>query len=338
MSYISKPIYFFQPVEPVPQVIGKAIDSFNDNEWLPYHNLDDGQILHHYTTSNGLTGILDTKSIWCGLITSFNDPAELSYGKAIIQKKIHETMQYEKKNEIKILLEEIEKSIDQFEPLYDTYVACFCEDGNLLPQWRSYGGSGSGYSLGLEFTSNTKFSHSIEENFESHVILRKIIYQQDKQNSLIEKYFDMIIKSFYELVEGRQTYSQPYIKDQATKLSFLIANICFDMIFSFKNSVFEQEKEWRIIKAFQKEYRPNLIHYKIQSGELIPYIHTYFFNNTAGKQIFPLKAIRFGPKLDEIKTKDTIEQVLKKSAALKHDVSLNPDDIKITSAGYRLRW
>jgi hypothetical protein len=33
------------------------------------------------------------------------------------------------------------------------YLSCFCEDDNLLSQWRAYGTSG-GYSLGFQFSFN----------------------------------------------------------------------------------------------------------------------------------------------------------------------------------------
>jgi len=37
----------------------------------------------------------------------------------------------------------------------DFYVCCFCEEDDLLSQWRSYGANGTGVSLGFESTGFT---------------------------------------------------------------------------------------------------------------------------------------------------------------------------------------
>jgi hypothetical protein len=39
-----------------------------------------------------------------------------------------------------------------YDPMYATFVACFCENGNLLSQWRAYART-AGYSIGFDRAS-----------------------------------------------------------------------------------------------------------------------------------------------------------------------------------------
>jgi hypothetical protein len=115
------------------------------------------------------------------------------------------------------------------------------------------------------------------------------------------------------------------------------SNIFFDLIWSFKNPAFGEEKEWRLIKTRAANKQPELLKFRETNHGLIPYLDTYIYNTDNNSKYFPIKSIRFGPALDVIKTRSTIELFLYKSSTKKSNIFINPHNVIIEDAGYKLR-
>jgi hypothetical protein len=62
-------------------------------------------------------------------------------------------------------------------------IVSFCENGDLLSQWRAYGAKGSGYSLGFEPSALTR--NPLGDHFPSSRLLRKAIYDLPTKRALI---------------------------------------------------------------------------------------------------------------------------------------------------------
>lgn len=56
------------------------------------------------------------------------------------------------------------------------FIACFCEQGDLLSQWRGYGGGAPAFSLGLDLSSLATFGHLGPNTY-----LRKVVYAKAEQ-------------------------------------------------------------------------------------------------------------------------------------------------------------
>lgn len=99
-------------------------------------------LIYHYTTITGLIGIISHKELWASDCRFLNDGTELSYAKEIFFNEV-----------TKLELPSIYgggyrlpgSSLSGFQ----MFIACFCEDGDLLSQWRGYG-TEQGYSLGFD--------------------------------------------------------------------------------------------------------------------------------------------------------------------------------------------
>ncbi len=334
MSYDAKPIYLMSPVSSTMQ---GAIDSFH-SYWLPLHSYTDQLVLYHYTTLNGLKGILQTKSLWCTDTSSLNDPMELRYGKKLITDKLNEIIEIEENMLIKDLLSELIGYVNVFDTnLYRVFIACFCEDDNLLSQWRAYAGKGVGYNIGFNFSSDTKFSHH-QENIsdESHIILRKIIYDPVKQDEVISRSINNIIeeaKRVEESLLGRSGLPDAWSSQAALEA----VNILFDVIMSLKNPVFEEEKEWRLIKVIDPNRLLTLLQFRNIDERLALYLSTIIYENNEGNYCCPISKIKFGPILDEKITKSNLELFVNNLASSDSNIKLNPTGISIESSGYVLR-
>ncbi len=101
--------------------------------------------LCHYTSGPGLHGILSSNSIWGGNYAFMNDRSEFNYGRDLFTAMLAERAHASQDEQIRrILVAAMEPNI--FE-VFDLYLACFCEEPDLLSQWRGYGGQDSRYCL-----------------------------------------------------------------------------------------------------------------------------------------------------------------------------------------------
>ena len=71
MSYTAKPIYFLNPARSTP-LIKTAMESFL-NSWLLKHHEPEDLVLYHYTSLEGLKGIINSRSIWATHTSTLND-------------------------------------------------------------------------------------------------------------------------------------------------------------------------------------------------------------------------------------------------------------------------
>jgi hypothetical protein len=96
-------------------------------------------LLWHYTTFEGLIGILHDNALRATFSQTLNDGSEWAFGKEIVKRFPIP------KNVSKAL-----KSPLVVDPPKAIFVTCFCERPDLLSMWRSYTVSGGGYCLGFD--------------------------------------------------------------------------------------------------------------------------------------------------------------------------------------------
>ncbi len=336
MSYDAKPIWFYQ-VSKSSSHIRQAIDKFY-RSWLPEHSRSADLQLYHYTTLKGLKGIIGNRSIRLTHTSTLNDPTELKYGKELILSILNNELSNKHEEIIEKLLFALISQIEIFdEIIYQTYVACFCESSSLLSQWRAYGHRGGGYNLGFEFTSDTKFyhtpGHSEEESF---VILRKIIYEPDKQKKLITDYVSLIVSYANDAIKYFKNHDG-IPKGWASSAALESASILFDLMLSFKNSVFSEENEWRLILTRTHWYKPDQLQFGENEKGLTPYIETHIIERKEDKTVFPLRTIKFGPMLDISSTKSALKLYVRKEAVSENNIKIDANKIHISDAGFSLR-
>ncbi|WP_141563155.1 DUF2971 domain-containing protein [Teichococcus rhizosphaerae] len=170
-------------------------------EWVSWHETNakednintkqkennSGKNVYHYTDANGLIGIMKNESLWATNVNFLNDRREFSYVRDLFEESVQEIDDTKKK-----LLEKISNYHNSWLENSDidgVFVLCFCEDGNLLSQWRSYAGSGAGYALGFK-KSDLFEANSIDKNDEAakEIFFRKIIYDKDYQIEWVNKF------------------------------------------------------------------------------------------------------------------------------------------------------
>jgi hypothetical protein len=130
---------------------------------------DSPAILYHYTTSAGLLGIIESKSLWASDAEFLNDAQELRFGR----ERLYEALlgaaaeldgagaPPEDRSRARL----IESAASHLNPgsspflgrqAHAAFITCFCEAGDLLSQWRGYGHSG-GYAIGFRTAEMADF-------------------------------------------------------------------------------------------------------------------------------------------------------------------------------------
>src|SRR5579864_408275 len=168
--------------------------------------------LFHYTTADGLKGIVETKCIWATAAIYLNDASEIAYGYTVLDQVFAE---WEKANEgnssfgvtilqvVRDMANDNRKQLDSV-PIY---LACFCEKGNLLSQWRAYGQTG-GYSIGFIVRSTDRSGFygigkptlvNLKPESEDYVAkLVRVIYEPTKQKERLNTILAYFLPLFDE--------------------------------------------------------------------------------------------------------------------------------------------
>jgi len=183
-------------------VLSKWNELFNPAQVPPF--------LFHYTTFEGLKGILKDNALRATFSQSLNDGSEWEFGRSVVRKYP--------------VPEEMAKALAPPSPWAEPapksiFVTCFCEESDLLSMWRSYSVHGGGYCLGFDGPHLANLQRErLEKLGEFAARLVKVYYGE----------------SLPPLVEG-------LLKSGAhSTAEWVLENI-------IKHHGFVEEKEWRII-------------------------------------------------------------------------------------------
>lgn len=284
---------------------------------------DEYETLFHYTTFNGLYGIVENNTIWATHFKYLNDKSEYSifeerlteYLKPIIHEKIRE-MLADGKILPNHLPSDIENLVSDEVSIYksavykatygESYVASFCGSANdsyviengLLSQWRGYGRDG-GYSI--EFDTNILIKMMKMEGIEYNyaLIMGDVIYENE-ENKILEEFSDKIKNLSNHICE--------IIESQVTGAEIPNGDLALEAMLSIpprlKHRSFSEEKEVRIVGTFlprlvagndltkgSRDSSRKQRRLRQRGSEIVPYIELF----DADKSSLPIRRIVVGP-------------------------------------------
>ena len=254
-------------------------------------------ILYHYTSIDGLLGILDKNVLWATQYRYLNDSTEFKFARIIIESLSG--------SKYSVLTEDtISKAVAYFDimnRIYDLYSCSFSKEGDLLSQWRSYCPKEGGFSLGFNYAS-------LKEKWGDELFWCRY---ENSPNQEEDKTFDGPSEGFCKRVA--EILNQPGYKNPQSNmrsgsnlydLDSLPSNIKklldkHDMLFNdnklnelrrftilsslIKDSSFAEECESRYIELLLKEQIFEdipVIKFRSKNGLLIPYKEIFFPANS----------------------------------------------------------
>ncbi len=289
--------------------------------------------LYHYTTWEGLLGILDSQSLWATNYKFLNDYSEIvlfkdklislvhPYAsktvKKIIQQFPHIKGKVNEKGGIgKVIRHEAEVLVDaQYSALGDQiYILSFCgqhsnhniSDNGLLSQWRGYG-SGGGAAVVFDTKKLEEILDLETSRFEySAVYLADIVYSDDDRKLREELSQDLsviadVINEFFEF----NTFCNRKFVDASKAFHPFVRCIT-----RYKHYGFSEENEVRVIalptvidgelerraKADGVRLRPEKeVKFLKRGGQRVPYIDLFDSSDTQ----LPIDRIIIGPHIEK---------------------------------------
>ena len=333
MSYTAQRANLIHPNSDLIEDVKSVIDLFENDIWLPASSSSKPLILYHYTSVEGLIGILESCSLWCTDVKYLNDPIELKYGKKLIYDKLQGYLKMEENAILNAILKNLSQIIGILHK-YDVYISCFSQEDNLLSQWKNYASKGKGFNLGIEFNTEcdvrTKTACIGDISKEHYPVLRRVVYEEKEQNFIIEDFISKIIRSTKEALKSNDEIDWPPIVLYAS-------NVLIELMLSFKNHNFREEREWRLITVLDKKYKQELRKFRVKDNEVVPYLDNYLYENANGITEFPLRTIKSGPGLEDERTLSTIDLLLQNKAIFSKNIIINSDKVSISNSGYSIK-
>lgn len=302
----------------------QLIYQVHSHELVPDANALSPPELFHYTTIEGLRGILENRCLWATHYESLNDSTEVVHGRMLFARIVQERIEH--CSELPKLL--LHSMLDGHGNIFENiciYLACLCENGDLLSQWRAYSNGGKGFALGMKprmILQGSKPTLPSPQQFGFGVT--KVIYDEKKQHEL----FYGLVDRVFTRVEDILPISLNYIKDVGQLHAFLetttspllaaMLYLNFQMCYRVKNPAFQEEKEWRLVcimgneKTAGESTTPEVKH-RTRNGVDIPYIEIPIHSADPNEYCFDVTRIICGPTLQPDSMRAEIGKLLKAS-------------------------
>jgi hypothetical protein len=223
--------------------------------------------LYHYTSPDGLLGIVAGQSIHATNYSYLNDSSEMGYGLGIVDACIKRRIVRDAA--LRGLLSKVRDVIATVSPLSETYVACFTTRRDDLSQWRGYGAANvDRYCVGfahrhLSLTPESS-GNDIIALFQPY--LRQVICSANRQRMEVETRLDYMIEH-----PPRKPKSTSRLAAVAFAHELHIALALINLALTLKNPAFKAESEWRwVITGVDRAGAS--VHFAVRSGGVRPYL------------------------------------------------------------------
>ncbi len=269
---------------------------------LSDEKFNNGVLINHYTSPEGLKGILSNGQLWFSNAKFLNDKTETNYIYSILPKTPdpYDLLLDEKffkyiRNIADSFLKDDACDIDDIciSPT-DFYVASFSQDKDNLELWNYYTKTPDSVGYNVSFYQSAFMSE--EENKNCYKFIKgKVIYKLKDQQKLIKN----ILKEYNNFYK---TYKQEIETNERNKLKFLkqLINMLELHNMFFKHSAFQNEKEFRCVIYYIKDYEQTSYDFRIVNGIFLPYLKINF-------EKADVSSITISPANDQQILKDSLE-------------------------------
>lgn len=257
-------------------------------------------IIYHYTSVEGVLGILDKSEFWVTKSDFLNDISEINYTFDLFEENFLNKIKNE--NVRTRMISQFHSEIDKDRALYDkalfgTYIISFSTNQDNLLLWSEFAGK-MGYNLGfnIEYLKDEFNRKSVRDDELYLKFDGKVIYNREEQIRLLGNKIDWKLisdssdKNMNSLENLDESISDKIIEDFISEIFFY----CLIYSMFFKDSKFEQEEEYRFIfQAFHNHIIVSTnkeMHFRVKEGALCPFVKVPF------KGLNSLESITIGPK------------------------------------------
>ncbi len=214
------------------------------------------ETLYHYTSLNGVLGIVGSGELRASDIRYMNDSAELRHTLELVGNHVSRRILAGTDNPALLnqLLDWLSHRIASGPMIFG---ASFRANGNLLSQWRGYSVHGKGVSLG--FAPQFIVERARSQGFQ----VARCLYDGSEQRALIERVVDAI--------EALAAQSPPPEDRDWSPVFERVEEDLLRMAAALKHPSFEEEQEWRIVSPAIEYCEGAPVHFREGRALLVPY-------------------------------------------------------------------
>ena len=280
---------------------------------MPLH---DDDFVYHYTTPEGLIGIVENRTLWATDVFYLNDSEEFALGIQIARdymKNLKETANGEPAvGRLEWLLKEL-KGIGPLRKK-TVYVSSLSEDDDQLSQWRAYC-RGGGFAIGFKVGSLKKLA--TDQSF----VLEQCIYDPQEQRQLITGAVDSIAGAW---LNSSAPWPEQPGEGPRFEISLNLVHELSRLSPMLKNQAFLEEKEYRLISEPSASYVEGQEKFRNHRGLVVPY-REFRLDDDLWRQV----RVVVGPTPHPEASKASV------SALLRSDRTGCAHDVRITKCSYR---
>jgi hypothetical protein len=242
------------------------------------------EILYHYTNSAGLLGIITSKTLWATHVRFLNDGSEIRYPRELLGTVVEcLEREYEGNTHAEVVFRLVGLLVDS-PTSPDTFAASMCASGDLLSQWRGYGGQGGGYAVGFHRERLNRVTHP--QSFE----FAQVMYSVSEQEAQLEK-------ALRDAIQIVGEYEEPDALGPGAMELMLGIGFTAAML-QIKNPHFQEEAEWRLVRTYWLDESVKETHMRARGAVLIPYLEIALTDSNTGD--LPIVEVVVGPsRFDE---------------------------------------
>lgn len=236
-------------------------------------------VLYHYTTAEGLLGIVGEDTLRFSDTKFVNDGSEMAWGRLVLEEHLKHRFATSPEPQQQFW-HTVNALVARSSETFRHVIFCLSREGNLLNQWRDYGRDVVPYSIGLD--STYFMADKPMGNFDTAVT--PMIYKVADQMKLVEA----VVSKICDLMEPRNDRQPDQLLDDAHYASYELGWI----IAQFKNPAFEPEQEVRLQLSHYRLTQALAVKPKFRSSilGLVPY---YEWKPLKGR--LPVKHVIVGP-------------------------------------------
>lgn len=275
---------------------------------------DPNSLLWHYTTFNGLQGIV-TGNVWASSLAYLNDTTEYRYALEMALQALEAPSQSDHRGRFSLTYSSVPKMLQHYFGRVQgdsIFVACFSRAFDDLNQWRAYTGN-PGFAIGLD---GEELASAAGSSFE----LRECCYDAREQR----KGLDDKLKELTGLMEleeadlgaGVASTNAGIFEGERSSFierwSYEIFRCVDALAASYKHPKFAAEQEVRLVGkrpgTLGGRNQPWSEHYRVSGSLLVPYVS---INIGLSRELSPIKLIAIGPGPHPRAVADATRQMLR---------------------------
>ena len=261
--------------------------------------------LYHYTDLEGVKGIFTSRTLWLSKFTASNDLSEILLA-------IEHFQSFVTRKAATLTAEEgafLREAADQLEGFRRTNIclASFCEQQDLLSQWRSYGNDGRGIALGF---SSAKLVELAQRN---HLRLFRCVYDPATHERIAADLMDLLLAS-YRHASPASPEERASLVAQFNAAFLVVAPV-------IKDHRFAEEREWRLVSNPVPFDHPSMI--AVLKGNQASVKLTVRLNGEGNAMSSMISRVTIGPTLEPENVSDAIEVLSQRNGFHVSDIAIS---------------